>query len=115
MKNYNNIGFEQSLLIALQSRKPPRFIPEAYGSIEPKVKIAACIAIRTGYNKRAEQGEDDFRFKKIDKKACYRLGNLRQQAEDAFKRCFTQRAPQQPSFAQATRQAQGLLAAAMEK
>jgi hypothetical protein len=87
----------------------------AYGSIEPKVKIAACIAIRTGYNKRAEQGEDDFRFKKIDKKAYDRLGNLRQQGEDAFKRCFTQRAPQQPSFAQATRQAQELLAAAMEK
>jgi hypothetical protein len=43
MKNYNDIGFEQSLLIALQSRKPPRFISEALslnhdvlpGSIEP--------------------------------------------------------------------------------
>jgi hypothetical protein len=43
MKNYNNIGFEQSLLISLQSRKPPRFISEALslnhdalpGSIEP--------------------------------------------------------------------------------
>jgi hypothetical protein len=87
----------------------------AYGSIEPQLKIAACIAIRTGYNKRAEQGDDDFRFKKIDKKAYDRLGNLRQQGEDAFKRCFTQNAPQQPSFAQATKQAQVLLAVAMER
>jgi hypothetical protein len=87
----------------------------AYGSIEPKVKIEGCIAIRTGYYKRAEQGEEDFRFKKIDKKAYDRLGNLRQLGEDAFKRCFTQRSPQQPSFAQATKQAQALLAAAMER
>jgi hypothetical protein len=38
---------------------------------------------------------------------------LRQQGEDAFRRCFTQRAPQQPSFAQAVREAQALLSAAM--
>jgi hypothetical protein len=56
-----------------------------------------------------------FRFKKIDKKAYDRIGNLHQQGEDAFTRCFTRRAPQQPSFAQATKQAQALLAAAMEK
>jgi hypothetical protein len=86
-----------------------------YGSIEPKVRVEACIAIRAGYNKRAEQGTDDFHFKKIDKKAYDRLPNFRQQGEDAFKRCFTQRAPQQPSFAEATRQAQALLAVAMEK
>jgi hypothetical protein len=36
----------------------------AYGSIEPTVKVAACLTIRTDYNKRAEQGDDDFRFKK---------------------------------------------------
>ena len=71
-----------------------------------------CSTVKTFV--RAEQGEDDFRFKKIDKKAYDRLGNLHQQGEDAFKRCFTQRAPQQPSFAQATKQAQALLAAAME-
>jgi hypothetical protein len=85
----------------------------AEGSIEPEVRIAACMAIRADYNKRAEQGEDDFRFHKIDKKAYDELGNLRQQGEDAYKRCFTQRAPQQPSFAAATKQAQALLAAAM--
>jgi len=28
----------------------------AYGSIRPKVQIAACSAIRAGYNKRAEPG-----------------------------------------------------------
>jgi hypothetical protein len=85
----------------------------AYGSIDPEVKIPECIAIRTGYNKRSEIAEDDLRFNKIDQKAYDKLGNLRQQGEDAFKRCFTQRAPQQPSFAEAIRQAQALLAAAM--
>jgi hypothetical protein len=85
----------------------------AYGSIEPKVQIAACIAIRAGYNKRAEDGDEDFRFKKIDKKAYDQLGDLRQQGEDAYRRCFTQRAPRQPSFAEATKQAQALLVAAL--
>jgi hypothetical protein len=85
----------------------------AYGSIDPEVKIAECITIRADYNKRSEQAEDDFRFGKIDKKTYDRLGNLRQQGEDTFRRCFTRRAPQQPSFAEATRQAQALLAAAM--
>jgi hypothetical protein len=42
-----------------------------------------------------------------------KFGDLRQQGEDAYKRCFTQRALQQPSFAEATRQAQALLAAAL--
>jgi hypothetical protein len=86
-----------------------------YGSIEPPVKIEACLAIRADYNKRAEQGDDEFRFKKIDKKAYDRLGNLRQRGDDEYVRCFLQRAPQQPSFGEATKQAQGLLAAAMEK
>jgi hypothetical protein len=85
----------------------------AYGSIEPKVQIAACIAIRTGYNKRAEEADENFRLKNIDKKAYDRLGDLRQQGEDAYKRCFTQRAPLEPSFAEATKQAQALLAAAI--
>jgi len=86
-----------------------------YGSIEPPVKIEACLAIRADYYKRAEQGDDDFRFKKIDKKAYDKLGNLRQRGEDEYTRCFLQRAPQQPSFMEATKQAQVLLAAAMEK
>jgi hypothetical protein len=87
----------------------------AEGSIAPKVQIAACVALRADYNKRAEQAEDDFRFKQIDKKTYDSLGNLRQKGEDGYKRCFAQRAPQQPSFAEATRQAQALLAAAMGK
>ncbi len=65
----------------------------AYGSIDPVVKVSECSAIRADYNKR----------------------DLRQQSEDAFMRCFTRRAPQQPSFAEATRQAQALLMAAMGK
>jgi hypothetical protein len=86
----------------------------AYGSIDRKVEIAACVAIRTSYNKRAAQGDDDFRFKKIDRKAYDKLGDLRQKGEDAYLRCFTQRAPRQP-FVEATRQAQALLAVAMKR
>ena len=85
----------------------------ACGSMEQRVQIAACAVIRADYNKRAEGGDEDFRLRKIDKQACDRLGDLRRQGEDAYKRCFSQRAPQQPSFADATRQAQELLAAAM--
>jgi hypothetical protein len=85
----------------------------AFGSIDPEVKIAECTAIRAGFNKRSEAADDDLRFKKISEKAYDKLGNLRQQGEDAFRRCFTRRAPQQPSFAEATRQAQALLMAAM--
>jgi hypothetical protein len=33
----------------------------AYWSIDPKVQIPACIAIRTNYDKKAEQAEDDLR------------------------------------------------------
>ena len=36
-----------------------------------------------------------------------------EKAESAYKRCFAQRAPLQPSFADATKQAQAMLAAAM--
>jgi hypothetical protein len=85
----------------------------AEGSIAPKVQIATCTAIRADYNKRAEQGYEDFRFNKIDKKAYDKLDDLRQKGEDAFKRCFTERAPQQPSFAEAAKQARALLTAAM--
>jgi hypothetical protein len=73
----------------------------AYGSIEPNVQIPACIATRAEYNKRAEAGD------------ARKSGDLRQQGEDAYKRCFTQRGAQQPSFTAATKQAQALLAAAM--
>ena len=58
----------------------------AYGSIDPKVQIPACIAIRASYNKKAEQAEDDLRFEKIDRKAYDKLGNLRQKGEDEYKR-----------------------------
>jgi hypothetical protein len=87
----------------------------AYGSIGLKVEVPACIAIRTGYSQKAEQADDDLRSGKIDRKAYDRLGDLRQKGEDAYKRCFTEGAPKQAAFAQATRQAEKLLAAALNR
>jgi hypothetical protein len=87
----------------------------AYGSIEPEVKVAACMAIRADYSKRAEAADDKLRFNKIDKKAYDGLGDLRQKGEDAYRRCFTGRAPLQPSFATATKQAAALLAGALQR
>jgi hypothetical protein len=57
----------------------------AEGSIAPKVKVAACVA-----QKKAKPEDDE-----------------------AYARCFRQRAPKEASFAQATAQAQALLAAAL--
>lgn len=87
----------------------------AYGAIRPEVRIPACLAARDGTNKRAAEADEKFRRQEIDKKAYDKLGDLRQQSEDAYKRCFTQRALREPSFAQATRQAEALLAMAMGK
>ena len=87
----------------------------AYSSIKPKVEIPACVAIKTDYNKKAEKAADDLSSNRIDKKAYDKLGDFRQQGEDAYKKCFTQRAPQQPSFVEATKQAQALLAEAIGK
>ena len=85
----------------------------AYGSIEPGVQVAASSAVRGGYNKRSNEADEKFRMKEIDRKTYDKLGNLRQQGEDTFKRCFTQQAPKQPSFAEATKQAQALLDSAI--
>jgi hypothetical protein len=87
----------------------------AYGKIRPKVQVPACLAIKAGYDKKAEKAADDLQSNRIDRKAYDKLGDLRQQGEVAYKRCFTQRAPQQASFAEATRQAEALLAAAIGK
>ena len=87
----------------------------AYGLIRPKVQVPACLAVKAGYDKKAEKAADDLQSNRIDRKAYDKLGDLRQQGEDAYKRCFTQRAPQQPSFVEATRQAEALLAAAIGK
>jgi len=87
----------------------------ASGSIRPRVQIPACIAIRTGFNKKAEKAADDLQFSRIDRKVYDKLGDFRQQGEDAYKRCFTERSAQQPSFAEAIKQAQALLAVAMGK
>jgi hypothetical protein len=85
----------------------------AYGSISPEVAVPACTAIRTGYNQKSDHADDDLRSGKIDRKAYEGLGNLRQKGEDAYKRCFIERAPKQPAFAEATRQAEKLLAAVL--
>jgi hypothetical protein len=87
----------------------------AYGAIEPKVKVAACDAIRADYNKRSAEAYDALLEHRIDEKAYDRLGNLRDQGETAFKRCFAARAAAEPAFAAATRQAQALLGVAMGK
>lgn len=87
----------------------------AYGSIKPKVEVPACLAIKADYDKKAEKAADDLQSKRIDRKAYDKLGDLRQQGENAYKSCFTQRAPQQPSFVEATRQAEALLASALGK
>lgn len=75
----------------------------AYGSIKPRMKIPACSAIRAGYIKKAEA------------MAANKQEKFQQQGEDAFKQCFTERAPKDPAFSEATKQAQALLAAAMGK
>ncbi|WP_141339814.1 hypothetical protein [Bradyrhizobium sp. USDA 3458] len=87
----------------------------AYGEIEPAVQVPGCTAIRTDYNKKADAAAERLERKQITRQAYDKLGDLRQQGEDAFKRCFTERAPQQPAFAAATRQAQALLEAAIGK
>jgi hypothetical protein len=69
--------------------------------IEPKVHITACDAIRTDYNKRSEDAYEALRQNRIDEKTYDKLGNLRQQGEVAFKRCFTERAPKQSAFGEA--------------
>jgi hypothetical protein len=71
--------------------------------------------MRAGYNKRAELADEKLRLKQIDRKAYDKLGDLRQQGEGAFRRCFTEQAPWQASFAAAIKQAQALLEMAMER
>jgi hypothetical protein len=87
----------------------------ASSTIKPKVKVPACIAIRKGYDKKAEKAADNLQFNRIDREAYDKLGDFRQQGEDAYKKCYTERVAQQPSFVEATRQAEALLAAAMGK
>lgn len=85
----------------------------AYGSIRPKVVVPACLAIKADYDKKAEKAAADLEANRITRKAYDKLGDIRQQGDDAYKKCFVARAPQQPSFAEATRQAQALLTLAM--
>ncbi len=87
----------------------------AYGAIAPSVRIAACSTIRADYNKKAEDANEALQQKRISQKAYDKLGNLTQQGEDAFKRCFAPLAPKEPAFAEAQKQAQALLQMAVGK
>jgi len=73
----------------------------AYGSIDSKVQVPACNTMRTDYNKRAESADEKLRLNQIDKNAPEKRGDLRQQGEDAFRRCFTEQAPRQARCSQA--------------
>jgi hypothetical protein len=86
----------------------------AYGSIDPPVQALDCLAIRDDYIKKAEQAADDLQSGKIDRKAYDKLGDIRKKGDEAYKRCFTENAPQRPFFAEAARQAQRLLQAIFE-
>lgn len=85
----------------------------AYGMIDPPVQAPDCLSIRNDYVKKAEQAADDLQSGTIDRKTHDRLGDLRQKGDNAYKRCFTQNAPNRPFFAEAARQAERLLAAAL--
>jgi hypothetical protein len=85
----------------------------AYGLIDPPVQVPDCLAIRNDFVKKAEQAADDLQSGKIDRKTYDKLGDLRQKGDDAYKRCFTQHAPNRPYFADAARQAERLLSAAL--
>lgn len=55
------------------------------------------------------------RLEKIARKTDDKQGNLRQKGEDEYERCFTQNAPRQASFTKATRQAERLLSADLNR
>jgi hypothetical protein len=86
----------------------------AYGLIDPPVQAPDCFAIRGDYIKKADQAADELQSGKIDRKAYDKLGDIRQKGDDAYKRCFTQNAPNRPFFAEAARQAEKLLSAALD-
>lgn len=85
----------------------------AYGLIDPPVQALDCLAIRSDYIKKAEQADDDLRSGKLARKTYDKLGDIRQKGDDAYKRCFTQNAPNRPFFAEAAQQAERLLSAAL--
>ena len=104
-------GADEVFVTALANGK----VYVAYSAIEPQVEVAACTKMRADTSKRAAEADEKFRFKEIDKKAYDKLADLRQKAEDVFKRCFTEQAPKQASFVEATKHAQALLEAAIGK
>jgi hypothetical protein len=85
----------------------------AYGLIDPPVQAPDCLAIRGDYIKKADQAAEDLQSGKLARKAYDKLGDLRKKGDDAYKRCFTQNAPNRPFFAEAAQQAERLLSAAL--
>lgn len=85
----------------------------AYGLIDPPVQVPDCLALRSDYIKQADQADDDLRSGKLARKAYDKLGDIRKKGDDAYKRCFTQNAPNRPFFAEAAQQAERLLSAAL--
>jgi hypothetical protein len=84
----------------------------AYGSIDPKVLVPACIAIRASRDKKAEQAENDLRFED-------RQEDLRQTGKPApeergrIQALLHRTRAEAGPFAEATRQAQQLLSPAL--
>lgn len=85
----------------------------AYGLIDPPVQAPDCLAIRSDYIRKADQAAEDLQAGKINRKTYDKLGDIRQKGDDAYKRCFTQNAPNRPFFAEAAQQAERLLSAAL--
>jgi hypothetical protein len=85
--------------------------PHAFSSI-PGLIAPVCLAatISNATTAPAPQEAEDRYIGARD-----RLGNLRRKGEDEYTRCFTQNAPKQASFAEATRQAQQLLSTALDR
>ena len=84
----------------------------ASGTIKPKVQVPACIAIRTSYDKKAEQAA---RRSPVQPDRQEGLRQARRHQAEGRRRlqALLRRAPQQTSFAEASRQAQALLSAAL--
>jgi hypothetical protein len=85
----------------------------ASSTIKPRVAVPACIAIRKDFEKKATRAAEDLQSGRITRADYDELGDFNQMGEDAYKKCFSERVAQQPSFVEATRQAQALLTAAM--
>ena len=84
------------------------------GSIAPP-SVAACDTIRAEFEKKTTEAYERIPQQQRNEAAYDRMSNQRRRGEAAFKRCFAERAPKQPAFVEAVKQAQALLATALGK